>query len=59
MAEKIRKKLEDEKSGEMKTEWLKHNNGWFYFNYNCDMLTGKQAVNVKFYEFDSRGYWIK
>jgi len=43
----------------MATGWLKYNTHWFYFNPKGYMLTGKQVIDGKTYEFDSNGYWIK
>lgn len=46
------------KNGEMATGWLKYNNNWFYFNSKGYMLTGKQVIDGKTYEFNKDGYWI-
>lgn len=51
--------LKPDKDGEMATGWLKYNNNWFYFNSKGYMLTGKQTIDGKTYEFDSNGYWVK
>lgn len=51
--------LKPDRDGEMATGWLKYNNNWFYFNAKGYMVTGKQVIDGKTYEFDSNGYWIK
>jgi N-acetylmuramoyl-L-alanine amidase len=47
------------KDGEMATGWLKYNSHWFYFNSKGYMLTGKQTIDGKTYEFNKDGYLIK
>lgn len=48
------------KGGYMVTGWLEYNKNKFYFNpKDGKMVTGKQTIDGKTYEFDSKGYWIK
>ena len=48
------------KGGYMVTGWLEYNRNKFYFNpKDGKMVTGKQTIDGKTYEFDSKGYWVK
>lgn len=47
------------KGGYMVTGWLEYNKNKFYFNpKDGKMVTGKQVIDGKTYEFNKDGYWI-
>ena len=48
------------KGGHMVTGWLEYNKNKFYFNLkDGQMVTGKQTIDGKTYEFNEDGYFIK
>ena len=49
----------DPKSGKAVKGWKKIKGSWYYFDNNCQMMTGTVWLNNKYYFFKDSGVWIE
>lgn len=50
--------LNPNKGGVMATGWILYKNNWYYFDAHGVMVTGKQIINGKSYNFNFSGVWV-